>query len=158
MVLTFVPVLVAVTLTANVHDALPASVAPDRLMLPLPGVAVMVPPPHEPLEPLGVATTRPAGRVSLKPTPLRELEPLGLLTVKESEVLAPTLIEAAPNDLLIDGGLGVVTVMVEVAVLPFPPSLDATALVVLTWVPVLVAVTLTANVHDALPPASPPTG
>src|SRR5215467_1784966 len=62
-VLFFRPAVVPVTLTWNVHTLFAASVAPDRLTPPLPAVAVMVPPPHDPLRPLGVATTRPAGRL-----------------------------------------------------------------------------------------------
>ena len=46
-----------------------ARVALARLMTFVAGVAVIVPPPHEPVSPLGVEITRPAGSVSLKPTP-----------------------------------------------------------------------------------------
>ncbi len=41
-------------------------VAPDRLIVFDPGMAVMTPLPHPPNSPLGVATTSPAGNVSLK--------------------------------------------------------------------------------------------
>jgi hypothetical protein len=79
-----------VTLTENVQDALAARVAPVRLALPLPGVAVMVPPPHEPVRPLGVATTSPAGNASMNATPTSAALALGLVIVKDSEVVPPT--------------------------------------------------------------------
>src|SRR5437660_378242 len=74
VVLLFVPAVVPVTLTENVHDE-PApgdavSVPPDKLIEPLPATAVIVPAPQEPARPFGVETTRPAGRVSVKATPL----------------------------------------------------------------------------------------
>src|SRR5262245_20205405 len=63
LVLVSTPTVVLVTLIENVQDPAAARVAPERLTLPLPAVAVMVPPPHEPVRPLGVATTSPAGNV-----------------------------------------------------------------------------------------------
>ena len=68
VVLVFSPAVVPVTFTEKVQELLPASVAPDKLTPPPPAVAEIVPPPHEPVRPLGVATTRPAGNVSVKPT------------------------------------------------------------------------------------------
>src|SRR5258708_33006071 len=63
LVLLFAPAIVPVTSTENVHDDPAAgdavSVPPDRLMLLVPATPVIVPLPHEPLTPLGVATTRP---------------------------------------------------------------------------------------------------
>ena len=90
VVLVLSPGLVPVTLIENVQEAPAARVAPVRLALPLPGVAVMVPPPHEPVRPLGVATKSPAGNVSVNATPLSAVEALGLVMVKDSEVVAPT--------------------------------------------------------------------
>src|SRR5215470_1449871 len=119
VVLFFRPAVVPVTLTWNVHTLFAASVAPDSLTPPLPAVAVMVPPPHDPLRPLGVATTRPAGRLSVKPTPVREAAPLGLAMVKLSDVVPPTGMVEAPNDLDIVGGDWVEFAVLAVAVL-FP--------------------------------------
>src|SRR5215471_20042802 len=82
------PVVVAVTLTENVQPVWAARVAPERLTLPLPAVAVMLPPPHDPVRPLGVATTSPAGNGSVNATPV-SARPLGLVTVKVSEVVPP---------------------------------------------------------------------
>jgi len=70
VVLFCVPAAMPVTFTEKVHNELATSVAPDRLITFVPAVAVIVPPPQEPLRPLGVATTKPAGKVSLKATPL----------------------------------------------------------------------------------------
>src|SRR5205085_2193676 len=103
--LVFAPELVPVTLAEKVHEAPAARVAAERLMLPLPAVAVMVPPPHEPLRPFGVLTTRPAGRVSVKATPVSCAPALGLVIVNDSDVLPPIAIDAVPNDLLIVDGL-----------------------------------------------------
>src|SRR5262245_25307202 len=69
VVLVLLPAVVPVTLIENVQLVFAARVAPERLTLPLPAVAVMVPPPHEPVRPLGVATESPAGNGSLNATP-----------------------------------------------------------------------------------------
>jgi hypothetical protein len=61
-----------VTFTENVQLVLVASVAPDKLITFVPCVAVMVPPPQEPVRPFGVEIIRPPGSVSLKATPLCE--------------------------------------------------------------------------------------
>jgi hypothetical protein len=70
VVLVWSPAAMPVTFTENVHDALAARLAPDRLITLVPCVAVIVPPPQVPVCPLGVEITRPAGSVSLKPTPV----------------------------------------------------------------------------------------
>src|SRR5262245_37755885 len=71
VVLFFWPAVVPVTFTAKVQELLAAMVPPDKLITLVPCVAVIVPAPQEPLSPLGVEITRPAGSVSLKATPLR---------------------------------------------------------------------------------------
>jgi hypothetical protein len=85
VVFVFSPAAVAVTFTEKVHDALAASVPPLRLTAFDPAVAEIVPVPHDPERPLGVATARPAGNVSLAPMLLR-LVPLGFVMVKLREV------------------------------------------------------------------------
>ncbi len=81
------PATVAVTFTANVQELPAAIVAPASATLPLPDVAVIVPPPQEPDSPLGVATTNPVGNVSIKATPFNGSElAAGFVTVKVSEV------------------------------------------------------------------------
>jgi hypothetical protein len=64
--LTFVPTVVAVTFTLKLHELAAATVAPDSAILPLPGTAVIVPPPQDPVSPFGVDTTNPAGNVLVK--------------------------------------------------------------------------------------------
>src|SRR5260370_26334094 len=103
VVLFWVPALVPVTLTENVHPLLAPRLAPDKLMLLLVATAVIVPPPQLPVKPLGFATTRPAGNVSLKPTPV-SADVFGLLIVKPSEVVPFNAMLAAPKILLMVGG------------------------------------------------------
>jgi hypothetical protein len=67
--LFFTPAVVPVTFTETVQDALEASVPAERLMLPDPATAVAVPP-QVLLNALGVATTRPAGRLSVNAIPV----------------------------------------------------------------------------------------
>jgi len=64
------PVETAVTLTVNEQEPETARVDPARLTEVDPATAAIVPL-HEPTTPLGVATTSPVGKVSVKPTPLR---------------------------------------------------------------------------------------
>jgi hypothetical protein len=156
VVLFFVPAVVPVTFTENVHEAAAASVPPARLAEPDPAVAVMVPLPQVPERPLGVAITTPAGRVSVKATPLSDAPGLGLVMVKLRLVLPPTTKLAAPNDLLMVGGLTAATVTLAEAVLPVPPSVEPTAPVVLFLAPDAVPVTVTENVHDAFAASAAP--
>jgi hypothetical protein len=65
VVLFLVPGVLPVTLTENVQLEVAARVAPDRETELEPATEVMVPPPHDPIRPLGVLTTRPAGSVSV---------------------------------------------------------------------------------------------
>jgi hypothetical protein len=71
VVLFCMPVETAVTLTANEQAPEAAKVDPAKLTEVDPAMAVIVPLPHEPATPLGVATTSPAGKGSVKPTSLR---------------------------------------------------------------------------------------
>jgi hypothetical protein len=72
-------------------------------------VAVMGPPPHDPVTPLGVDTTRPAGSVSVNPTPVNDVPEFGLVMVKLSVVVPLSETVAAPNFLPITGGAVIVT-------------------------------------------------
>src|SRR5437867_2975095 len=49
--LLFCPAVVPLTLTEKVHEMVGTNVAPDRLTEVEPAVAVMVPPPHDPVRP-----------------------------------------------------------------------------------------------------------
>jgi hypothetical protein len=113
-------------LTENVQLLLAAMVAPLKLTVPDPATAVMVPPPQLPVRPLGVATTRPAGRVSEKATPASEtVLAAGLVMVKLSVVVPFKAMAVAPNDLAITGGA--TTVSVAEAAAPLPPSFEVVA-------------------------------
>ena len=74
VVLTCTPMFAAVTSTEKVQDAPAASVAPDRLMVLVPCVAVIVPPPHEPARPLGVEMISPDGSTSVNAMAVRGLK------------------------------------------------------------------------------------
>ena len=82
-----VPEAVAVTLTLKLHEPLAARVAPDRLTVPPAATAVIVPPPHVPDKPLGVATTKPAGSESVNATPVKDVLALGFVIAKVREVV-----------------------------------------------------------------------
>jgi hypothetical protein len=149
VVLLLLPALVPVTFTEKVQDdpaaGDAASVPLDRVMVLLPAVAVIVPP-QVPVNPLGVATTRPAGRLSVNATPANPLVVLGFTMVKLS-VLAPfngTL--AGAKALLMVGGAITVRVAVLLAT-PVPPSVELMAPVVLLLTPAVVPVTSTEKVQ-----------
>src|SRR6266851_2803484 len=69
VVLFLVPAVVPVTFTMMEHEPLDPSVPPDKLTVPEPDAYDGVPL-HVLLAPFGVATTKPAGRVSVKLTPV----------------------------------------------------------------------------------------
>jgi hypothetical protein len=104
---------VPVTFTLNEQELLAARVAPDRLTLPDPAVAVIVPPPQLPLRPFGVAICNPLGNGSVTVTPVSDAAAFGLLMLKLSDVVPFTGILLAPNDLLIVGGVAAVTAVVS---------------------------------------------
>jgi len=85
-----------------------------RLTEPVPAAAMMAPPPQVPLSPLGVATTRPPGNVSLKPTPSSAARRWG--GDGEAQAGARAHHNAGwPNDLPMVGGFGTLTVTLAVA-------------------------------------------
>src|SRR5258708_161175 len=113
---------------------------------PAPAVAV---PPQVLVRALGVATTSPAGSVSVKATPVSAaVLAAGLVMVKVSEVVPFSGTAGAPKALAIDGGAS--TLMLVEAVPPVPPSVEVTLPVVLFFVPAVVPVTFTAKVQDVL--------
>ena len=72
--------------------------------MPLAAVAAIVPPPHVPDNPLGVATTKPAGNVSVNATPVKEELALGFVIVKVKEVVALRSMVPTPKVFVIEGG------------------------------------------------------
>lgn len=77
VVLFLAPAVVSVTFIENVQELLAAIVPPERLMVPPPAVAAIVPLPQVPVRPFGVETTSPAGSVSLNATPVSAVVMLG---------------------------------------------------------------------------------
>src|SRR5262249_30723923 len=140
----FTPAVVPCTSTETVQEALDASVPPDKLTVPDPPTAVAVPP--QVLVRLGVeATTRPAGRLSVKATPFSVTFVFALVMLNVSEVVPFNGMLAAPKALVMLGGLA--TVRFAVAVLPVPPLVEVTAPVVLVYWPDAAPVTVTENWH-----------
>lgn len=140
--LFFTPTVVPVTLTETVQFPLAASVAPVRLTEPPPAVASAVPP-QVLLSPLGVATTKPAGKLSVNTIPVRLRPVFGFVILNVSEVVPFNGTLAAPNALMIDGGEA--TVRFALAVFPVPPFVDVTLPVVLVYCPEAAPVTVTLN-------------
>jgi hypothetical protein len=142
--LFFAPAVVPVTLTEIVHDEVGASTPLMRLIVEAPFAAVMVP-----LQVLlrlpGVATTNPAGKLSVKEIPFRVETVSALLIVKVRLVALFTGTEAAPKAIVIAGGL--MTVSVAEAVLPVPASVELTLPVVLFCTPSAMPFTFTVNVQ-----------
>ena len=134
-----------VTFTVTVQELLAAMVPPVNETVPDPAVAAGVPL-HVLLNPLGVATTRFAGKVSVNPTPVSPTVADGLVMVMVIVLVPPTEIVVGLNTLVVVGGA--TTVIVSVAVPPVPPSVELTALVVFTCAPAVMPVMLTENVHD----------
>ena len=124
--LFFNPAVVPVTSTEKLHvdpavgDAV--NVPPDRLMLPLAAVAVIVPLPHDPVTFGGVATTTPDGKLSVNATPLSATPVFGLVMLKLNVLLAFNGMLVGLNDLIMLGGLA--TVRVADAAAPLPPSVE----------------------------------
>src|SRR5215470_17945805 len=118
-----------------------ASVPPlNEIML---GEVVVTVPPHTDALPVG--TVSPAGNVSVNATPVSGSAAFGLVSVKFSEVIWPTWIDAAPNDFIIVGAEA--TVRSAMAVLPVPPFVEDTLLVTLCLTPEVVPVTVTLKVQ-----------
>src|SRR5205085_1143684 len=117
--LFFTPTVVPVTLTEKLTLLPAAREPPARLTVPEPAAAVTVPPPRLPpmsVKPLGLATTRPAGKLSVNDRPVRLAGlPAGLVMVKVRLVVALSGRLATPNAVPRDGGATTVRVKLWVA-------------------------------------------
>src|SRR5258707_9811271 len=152
--LFFTPAVVQVTFTDKVQEVLIARVPAERLTELEPATAVPAPP-QVLANPLGVATTKPAGRLSVKATPVSGMVlAAGLVMVKVSEVEPFNGMLAAPNALVMVGG--VATARLAVAVLPVPPLVELTFPVVLIKFPEAVAGTLPVTVRGVMTATGPP--
>jgi hypothetical protein len=103
---------------------------------------------------LGVATTRPAGRVSVNATPVCVTAVSGFETTIVRLVVPPNGTESAPKVFVAVGRR--TTVIVSVAVFPVPAFAEVTAPVVFVSGPGKVGVTSTLTVHAPLAATVPP--
>jgi len=134
------PAVVPVTSTETVHGPLVPIEPPLRLTDVALATGVNVPP--QVFDPPGLlATTRPAGKLSVKPTPVSDIE-FGLLRVKVSNVEPFSGIVDAPKAFVIVGGASTVSGAVLLAA-PVPPLVELTAPVVFDKVPAVTPVTFT---------------
>src|SRR5262249_39838030 len=118
-----------------------------RVITPDPAVAV-TDPPQVLLSPLGVPTTKPEGRLSVKSSPVSPVKLFGLLILNVSVVVPFNGMLAAPNSFVIVGGLATVRLAEEV--LPLPPSVDVIADVVFVYCPGAAPVTVTVNMQSVV--------
>jgi hypothetical protein len=144
--LFFTPTVEPSTSTEKVQDPPPASVAPVRLTVEEPAEAVIVPPPQLPVNPFGVATTRPVGRLSVKAIPANTVPGFGLVIVKLKLVVPFNGMLDAPKDLLIEGGAMTVTVLEPVLLLSLSSSIFPLGSTVAVLVRLPAAVGVTRNV------------
>ncbi len=95
--------MIPVTLAVIEHEAPEARLPPLQLMTDEPAAAVTVP--SQVVDsPLGVATTRPAGKLSVNPTPVSVVDVLGLLMEKFRAVVSPVKMGFSPKLLAMMGG------------------------------------------------------
>jgi len=151
--LFFTPAAVLCTFRETVHDALAASVPADKLAVPEPASAVVVPP-QVLVRLFGVATASPAGKLSVKPKPVSGTPVFGLFMLNVSDVVPVRGIVAAPNALVIAGGLA--TVRFAEAVFPVPPFVELTAPLTFVYWPDAVPVTFTSTVQEVFAAAMLP--
>src|SRR5262249_1722473 len=147
LVLFLVPALVPVTFTETVHQPTGGIVTKLIAMLLAPGLAVTVGLTHVPARPLGLATTRPAGRLSFSAVLTSVVLEFGFVKLKVSEVVPFRGTLAAPKALLTVGGWTTSTNTVLLK-LPAPLSLALTGPVVFARVPVPVTSRFTPTPHD----------
>src|SRR5258708_1164654 len=123
--LLFAPAVVPWIVTVTVHELVGAMLAPLRATLEDPSVAVTVPPLQVGLGLPGVATIRPAGRVSVNAVPFSVMFWLLLLSIVMVRLVVPfNGIEAAPNALAMCGGLMTTRVAVD-ALTALPASVES---------------------------------
>jgi hypothetical protein len=140
--LFFTPAVVPVTFAVTVQLAPAATPAPLRLTEEEPATAVAVPL-QVVLSPLGVATTNPAGKLSIKAKPVRVVVALGLWMVKVRLVVPFSGIVDAPKTFVMAGAARTVSVAEEVV----PPAAVELMVTLLTKTPSVVALTFTVIVH-----------
>jgi hypothetical protein len=138
----------AVTAAVTVQVPLDEIEPPERLMVPEPGDAVVVPPQVE-LKPLGLATTKPGGRASVKATPVSAAKLFGFAMERLTVVVPPGRNLLGVKALVITGGA--TTSSVAEAWFPAPAIAAKTLPEMLFCTPALMPATITLKVQD--PPA-----
>jgi len=109
----------------TVQDEFGATLAPVRLTDPDPSTAPTEPPVQVVLGLPGAATTRPAGRLSVKATPVSVRFWLLLLSMVKVRLVVPfSGIVAAPNAFTMCGGLMTVRFAEEVDAAPVPAAVE----------------------------------
>jgi len=156
VVLFWVPAAMARTFTLMVQVPPAGTVPPDRDIEEPPSVAVVVPP-QVLVSPLGVATTRPPGRVSVNATPVSPSVVIRFVMVNVRVVEPPMKMLGWPNAFEKTGTIiaGVRTLMLAVAA-PAVGSFEVRVEVVLFWIPAAMPRTLTDIVQLLLAETVPP--
>jgi len=155
LVLFFTPAVVAVTSTVTVQEPLAAIVPALKVNVVLPAAGAKVGAPQLVVVAFGVAaTSKPAGKASVKATPVNAVPVFGFVIVKVKVEVPPTAIGSGAKFFAIEGALK--TARVSFAVLPVPPLVEDTFPVVLFFTPLVVAVTSTVTVQLPLAGIVPP--
>ena len=146
VLLEYEPAAALVTFALTVQEPLIATVPPVRETLPDPASAVAVPP-QVLLNPLGLATTRLAGKLSVNATPSSATVFAGGLLIVMLRVLVPFGAMPVGLNVFVAVG-GATTVILAVDVFPVPASVEVTV-TLLSFTPAVAPVTFTDTVHDA---------
>jgi hypothetical protein len=146
VLLGYDPAKALVTFTLTVHELSTAIVPPVRAALVVPASAVAVPP-QVLLKPLGVATTRLAGKLSVNPTPVSATVFAAGLVIVILRALVP--LGAMPVGLKVFVVVGgATTARLAFDVFPVPASVEV-MVTLLSFEPAVVPVTLTDTTQDA---------
>ena len=151
--LFLIPAVLPLIFNDTVQDAPAARVPPVKLVDEDPVTPVAVPV-HVLFRLLGVATTIPAGRLSVNARPVNVTLVFAFWIVNVRPVAPFSGISLAPNALVIDGALA--TVKFPLAVFPLPPFVEVTELVVFVYWPEAVPVTFTIIVQELFTAMLPP--
>lgn len=157
VIFTLCPPFLPTTLTVNVQEPPAATVPPERSTREKPNAVPVkiLPAPHEPVSPLGLARRMPSGNISAKRTPVSATVGLGLVMVKVSVVVPFRLMLGAPNAFVMPGAP--TTVMLAVLLVPPGPlSFDEIGPVVFNCNPAATPTTFRLMLHDAFPASVPP--
>src|SRR5579871_617483 len=111
------PAVVPVTFTFTVHEVPGAKDTPERVTELLPATADGLVE-HVELRLFGVATTKPAGKLSVKAMPFRVLTEFGLVIVNVNPEVPFKGMLVGLNAFVIEGGLMTVSIAVEVFPVP----------------------------------------